>query len=190
MLINVIGRKTSFLFHIFVLKSVLIFYSGLISSCDKCMLDWNFIAGLIATVAFDIIYFGAIIGTITVIILDNRNPVKTMAWILVLMFLPVVGLVFYFFFGRSQRRVRVIGKQKSYNRLLKKPMAEYLAQDSVRFRQITDALFSVSQHQPGFSFRWKPCGSLYAGTFHDSILVARIAKGDQAHPHGVLYLRG
>ena len=90
------------------------------------MLDWNFIAGLIATVAFDIIYFGAIIGTITVIILDNRNPVKTMAWILVLMFLPVVGLVFYFFFGRSQRRVRVIGK-KSYNRLLKKPMAEYLA---------------------------------------------------------------
>ena len=43
------------------------------------MLDWNFIAGLIATVAFDIIYFGAIIGTITVIILDNRNPVKTMA---------------------------------------------------------------------------------------------------------------
>ena len=93
------------------------------------MLDCNFIAGLIATVAFDIIYFGAIIGTITVIILDNRNPVKTMAWILVLMFLPVVGLVFYFFFGRSQRRVRVIGK-KSYNRLLKKPMAEYLAQDS------------------------------------------------------------
>ena len=99
------------------------------------MLDWNFIAGLIATVAFDIIYFGAIIGTITVIILDNRNPVKTMAWILVLMFLPVVGLVFYFFFGRSQRRVRVIGK-KSYNRLLK----NILPRIPVRFRQITDAL--------------------------------------------------
>ena len=93
------------------------------------MLDWNFIASQIATIAFDIVYFGAIIGTIVVIILDNRNPVKTMAWILVLMFLPIVGLVFYFFFGRSQRRVRMIGK-KSYSRLLKKPMAEYLAQDS------------------------------------------------------------
>ena len=93
------------------------------------MFDWNLIASLIATVAFDIIYFGAIIGTITVIILDNRNPVKTMAWILILMFLPLAGLVLYFFFGRSQRRVRVIGK-KSYNRLLKKPMAEYLAQNS------------------------------------------------------------
>ena len=65
------------------------------------MLDWNFIASQIATIAFDIVYFGAIIGTIVVIILDNRNPVKTMAWILILMFLPIVGLVFYFFFGRS-----------------------------------------------------------------------------------------
>lgn len=48
------------------------------------MLDWNFIASQIATIAFDIVYFGAIIGTIVVIILDNRNPVKTMAWILIL----------------------------------------------------------------------------------------------------------
>ena len=85
------------------------------------MFDWNLFASQIATVAFDIIYFGAIIGTIVVIVLDNRNPVKTMAWILVLMFLPVIGLVLYFFFGRSQRRVRIIGKN-SYSRLLKKPM--------------------------------------------------------------------
>ena len=55
---------------------------------DRCMFDWNFIAGLVATVAFDIIYFGAIIGTITVIILDNRNPVKTMALKKILMFFP------------------------------------------------------------------------------------------------------
>ena len=75
------------------------------------MFDWNLIAGQIASIAFDILYFGAIIGTIVVIVLDNRNPVKTLAWILVLMFLPVVGLVFYFFFGRSQRRVRIIGKK-------------------------------------------------------------------------------
>lgn len=95
------------------------------------MIDWNLIAGQIATVAFDIVYFGAIIGTIIVIVLDNRNPVKTIAWILILMFLPVVGLVFYFFFGRSQRRERIIGK-KLYSRLMKKSMAEYMAQGSCR----------------------------------------------------------
>ena len=63
------------------------------------MIDWNYVLSQIATVAFDILYFGAIIGTIVIIILDNRNPVKTMAWILILLFLPIVGLVFYFSLG-------------------------------------------------------------------------------------------
>ena len=93
------------------------------------MFDWNLLASQIATATFDIVYFGIIIGTIIVIVLDNRNPVKTMAWILVLTFLPIVGLVFYFFFGRSQRHERIISK-KSQSRLLKKPLAEYLAQDA------------------------------------------------------------
>ena len=44
------------------------------------MIDWNYIVSQIATVAFDILYFGAIISTIVIIILDNRNPVKTMAF--------------------------------------------------------------------------------------------------------------
>ena len=76
------------------------------------MIDWNILVSQIATVAFDIVYFGAIISTIVVIILDNRNPVKTMAWILILLFLPIVGLVFYFFFGRSQRRDRIINQNR------------------------------------------------------------------------------
>lgn len=75
------------------------------------MIDWNILVSQIATVAFDIVYFGAIISTIVVIILDNRNPVKTMAWILILLFLPIVGLVLYFFFGRSQRRERIMVKK-------------------------------------------------------------------------------
>ena len=109
------------------------------------MLDWNFIASQIATIAFDIVYFGAIIGTIVVIILDNRNPVKTMAWILILMFLPVVGLIFYFFFGRSHRRERIIGK-KSYSHLLKKPMAEYMAQNSCTLPMAYSRLISLFRH--------------------------------------------
>jgi len=92
------------------------------------MLDWTSIIDTIASWALDIVYFVLVIGTIVVVILDNRNPVKTMAWVLVLVFLPIVGLVFYFFFGRSQRRVRLIEK-KSYGSLLKKPLAEYMSQD-------------------------------------------------------------
>ena len=89
--------------------------------------NWDLLIQQIATMAFDIVLWAIILGTIVVIVLDNRNPVKTMAWILVLIFLPIVGLVLYIFFGRSQRHERIIGK-KVYGHLLRKPMAEYLAQ--------------------------------------------------------------
>lgn len=91
------------------------------------MIEWSLIASNIASVAFDIIYFGLIISTILVVVLDNRNPVKTIAWILVLMFLPVVGLILYFFFGRNQRKERIIG-EKSYSKLLNKSFNKYQSQ--------------------------------------------------------------
>lgn len=92
-------------------------------------MDWSGIMSTILSWAYDILYFGVIIGMIIIVVLDNRNPVKTMAWVLVLSFLPFVGIVFYFFFGRSTRKERIISK-KSYNRLMKKPMAEFVAQES------------------------------------------------------------
>ena len=66
-------------------------------------MDWNLLIEQLATIAFDIVLWAIIIGTILVIVMDNRNPVKTMAWILVLIFVPVAGLVLYIFFGRSRR---------------------------------------------------------------------------------------
>lgn len=78
---------------------------------------------------FHILYLAVILMTIFVVILDNRNPVKTMAWMLVLFFLPVIGLIFYFFFGRDTRKERLISK-KGYSRLSKRPMAEYQAQEA------------------------------------------------------------
>lgn len=90
-------------------------------------MDWNeFLHQL-----FKLAYIGAVCGTIGVVILDNRNPVKTLAWILVLTFLPVVGLVFYIFFGRSTRHERIISR-KGYSRLTKRPMQEYQAQASIQ----------------------------------------------------------
>ena len=67
------------------------------------MVEWSIFNEIFA-VAFNVLYFVIIIGTIFIVILDNRNPVKTMAWVLVLFFLPIVGLVFYFFFVICTRR--------------------------------------------------------------------------------------
>lgn len=55
-----------------------------------------------------IIILTIIIGTIFVIISENRNPIKTIAWCLVLAFMPVVGLILYILFGMDSRHRRMI----------------------------------------------------------------------------------
>ncbi len=55
-------------------------------------------------IVWEVLYVITILGAIIIVISANRNPVKTIAWILVLIFLPVVGLIFYFFFGQDIRR--------------------------------------------------------------------------------------
>ena len=39
-----------------------------------------------------------------VIVLENRNPSKTLAWLIVLTFLPIVGFFFYLVFGQNIRK--------------------------------------------------------------------------------------
>ena len=47
-------------------------------------------------------------SVIYVIIMENRNPVKTLAWVLVLIFLPVIGLLAYIFVGMDKRKTPII----------------------------------------------------------------------------------
>ena len=55
-----------------------------------------------------LIYVLLVVVSIVAVLMDNKQPAKTMAWILVLMFLPLIGFVFYFFFGQNTRRNRMI----------------------------------------------------------------------------------
>ena len=94
------------------------------------MLGLGLFENLLTTIV-GVLYVGAVVTTIAVVILDNRNPVKTLSWVLILAFLPLVGLVFYYFFGRDTRKEKLIGK-KGYRRLTQYPMAEYQQQQSLR----------------------------------------------------------
>ncbi len=66
---------------------------------------------LILTYIFLIIYTITIVGIILVVITDNRNPLKTLPWIIVLVLAPGVGLVFYFFFGQNLSKQRIISRR-------------------------------------------------------------------------------
>ena len=79
--------------------------------------------------AVSLLFFLTVVVTVMVVILDNRNPFKTLVWVLVLIFLPVVGLILYFFFGQDTRKEKLISK-KGFERLSKYPMMEFQEQES------------------------------------------------------------
>ncbi len=61
--------------------------------------------------AFAIIALGSTLVIIFVILFENRNPVKSLAWVTVLLLLPVVGLILYIFFGRSIKNTRMVSRR-------------------------------------------------------------------------------
>jgi cardiolipin synthase len=58
-----------------------------------------------------LVYTALIAGVVIVIISENRSPIKTIAWMLVLIFVPVIGLVIYYFFGQDTRRMRQLSEK-------------------------------------------------------------------------------
>lgn len=65
---------------------------------------------------FQILYVATALGTMIVIISENRNPLKTISWVLILLLLPLVGLIIYYFFGEDSRKQRLIS-HKMYKKL-------------------------------------------------------------------------
>ncbi len=59
----------------------------------------------------NILFAVSILMMIIIVVMENSSPANTMAWLLVLIFLPVVGFILYLFFGRNWRKRRIFGKK-------------------------------------------------------------------------------
>ena len=77
--------------------------------------------------AFLAVYVVVIIMVMVRVLMDNRQPAKTMAWMLVLTFIPMLGIILYFFFGQTTRKERKIW-QYSMDQLTKHSMLEFVEQ--------------------------------------------------------------
>lgn len=56
-------------------------------------------------------YAVTIISIVGVIVSENRNPVKSLAWVTVLLALPALGLILYIIFGRNIKNKRIISRR-------------------------------------------------------------------------------
>lgn len=61
----------------------------------------------ILTVAYSV----TIISIIGIVLSENRNPLKSLAWITVLLMFPIGGIVLYIFFGRSIKNQHMISRR-------------------------------------------------------------------------------
>lgn len=71
------------------------------------------------------------VAAIIHVLMDNRQPAKTMAWVLVIGFLPIVGVVFYLFFGINHRKERIVS-QSQMDELTKRSMLGFVGQHNFR----------------------------------------------------------
>lgn len=77
--------------------------------------------------AFLVLYTVLVVAAMMAVLMDNRQPAKTMAWLLILAFFPAVGIVLYFFFGQSTRKEKLIN-EKCLDQLSKRSMLEFVGQ--------------------------------------------------------------
>lgn len=72
-----------------------------------------------------------------IIILEKRSPFKTAAWVLVLVLLPLIGLIFYLFFGQEYR------KKKLFSRRGLKALSRYRSITSRQLRTIQKSEYQL-----------------------------------------------
>ena len=76
------------------------------------------------------VYVCVVLVVMVTVLMDNRQPAKTMAWVMVLIFMPVIGIVLYFFFGQNTRKEKYIS-QRSMDQLTKRSMFEFAEQQNL-----------------------------------------------------------
>jgi cardiolipin synthase len=58
-----------------------------------------------------VVYAVTTVSIICIVLSENRNPVKSLAWVTVLMLLPLVGIILYLFFGRNIKNKHMISRR-------------------------------------------------------------------------------
>ena len=81
------------------------------------------------------------------VVLDNHQPYETIAWILVIMTIPVIGLLFYFFFGQDIRREKILSR-KSLDELSHKLLSKYVSiEKTIDYSEFDHTLIHFLEHQ-------------------------------------------
>jgi cardiolipin synthase A/B len=104
LLILLFGFILGVYYHYLLEQLSSVFSFSFISSQGKTPV-WQ-AASYILTHFFTIFFTLSVVLIGSIIVLENRNPSKTVAWLVILTIFPIVGFIFYIFVGRNVRKRR------------------------------------------------------------------------------------
>lgn len=134
-----------------------------------------------------IIYEIIVIAAIIHVIMDNRQPAKTMAWALVIYFVPVAGIVFYLFFGINTRKEKLVSG-RSLNQLTKRSMLSFVEQHDLRLPEAHKQTIELFVNQNlSLPFKDNETEIYTDGYGYFSALLASIGKA-RHHIHIDMYI--
>jgi len=133
------------------------------------------------------VYLVVIILTMIAVLMDNRQPAKTMAWVMVLSFVPVAGIIIYFFFGQNFRKERIIS-QRSLDELTKRSMLEFAEQRNLHLPENSRPLLKLFANQ-SMSFPFKDNSvDIYTDGYNLFLALLRAIGRAQDHIHIDTYI--
>lgn len=136
---------------------------------------------------FYIIYFLVLISTLMVVIMENRNPLKTMSWVMILIFLPALGLIIYFVFGQKWYKKHRIDK-RSYNMVSRPYLIKDMKKNNVKLPEKYARLAELlKKTESTFPYNGNSIDTYYNGySFYDA-LIKEISKA-RHHIHIEFYI--
>ncbi len=106
--------------------------------------NWLILLNILTTILI-LLYTGTVIFTVIFVILENRDPVKTISWGLIIILVPVIGIIVYLIFGQSYRKQKLFSRKgltdleriniMSQNQIIDLPTQEFLKDEKIRSKR-------------------------------------------------------
>lgn len=126
------SQKKKIILYIVIALAVIAGYYFLNIELNPLQLSWRIVV---------IIFLLNIFLIAAIILLEKRNPYKTIAWLLIFIAFPVGGYILYVFFGRSIKKEKILNNIQQYSDCKKMlppslpyPINQYPLLDSKLFR--------------------------------------------------------
>ena len=89
------------------------------------------------------IYLVTVLSTAVMVIHEKRDPAKTSIWVLILILLPIIGLIFYIFFGQNHRKEKIFSRKglrdlQQIEQMSRSQLKDIIADKYIGFPSIAD----------------------------------------------------